>query len=52
VTAIVAGFVAGIFGGSNYQVSGPTGAMVVVLFPIIAQVGVSGLLAVGCFAGR
>jgi SulP family sulfate permease len=51
VTAIVAGFVAGIFGGSNYQVSGPTGAMVVVLFPIIAQVGVSGLLVVGCFAG-
>ncbi|HOW02012.1 MAG TPA: SulP family inorganic anion transporter, partial [Rhodoglobus sp.] len=30
VTAIVAGLVAAVFGGSNIQVSGPTGAMVVV----------------------
>ncbi|MTA33689.1 MAG: sodium-independent anion transporter [Actinobacteria bacterium] len=51
VTAIVAGLVAGLLGGSKYQVSGPTGAMVVVLFPIIAQVGMSGLLVVGVLAG-
>lgn len=51
VTAIVAGLVAGILGGSKYQISGPTGAMVVVLFPIIAQVGMPGLLAVGICAG-
>lgn len=51
VTAIVAGIIAGILGGSRYQVSGPTGAMVVVLFPIIAEVGMSGLLAVGVIAG-
>lgn len=51
VTAIVAGLVAGTLGGSKYQVSGPTGAMVVVLFPIIAQVGMSGLLVVGILAG-
>ena len=50
-TAIVAGLLAGIFGGSKYQVSGPTGAMVVVLYPIIAQVGMSGLFAVGLIAG-
>ena len=31
ITAIVAGLVAAVFGGSNIQVSGPTGAMVVVL---------------------
>ncbi|MFM6974313.1 MAG: SulP family inorganic anion transporter, partial [Agromyces sp.] len=37
-TAIVAGIVAGFFGGSNYQVSGPTGAMTVVLVPIVAVV--------------
>ena len=37
VTAIIAGLVAAIFGGSNVQVSGPTGAMVVVLVPIVAQ---------------
>ncbi|UOE43262.1 SulP family inorganic anion transporter [Agromyces larvae] len=47
VTAIVAGFVAAVFGGSNVQVSGPTGAMVVVLAPIIATHGV-GVLAVVC----
>ena len=39
VTAIVAGIVAGVFGGSNVQVSGPTGAMVVVLGPIVVSYG-------------
>jgi len=39
VTAIVAGIVAAVFGGSNIQVSGPTGAMVVVLGPIVASHG-------------
>ena len=33
VTAIVAGIVAAVFGGSHVQVSGPTGAMAVVLAP-------------------
>lgn len=47
VTAIVAGVVAAVFGGSNVQVSGPTGAMVVVLGPIVAQHG-AGVLAVVC----
>jgi len=39
VTAIVAGILAAVFGGSNVQVSGPTGAMVVVLVPIVATHG-------------
>ena len=39
VTAIVAGVVAAVVGGSNVQVSGPTGAMVVVLAPIVAESG-------------
>ncbi len=51
VTAIVAGILAAIFGGSNLQVSGPTGAMTVVLLPIVAQVGVGGVLVVGLLAG-
>lgn len=51
VTAIVAGFVAAIFGGSNLQVSGPTGAMTVVLLPIVAQFGAPGVLVVGLMAG-
>ncbi|GAA4902414.1 SulP family inorganic anion transporter [Tessaracoccus lubricantis] len=48
VTAIVAGIVAAIFGGSHLQVSGPTGAMTVVLLPVIAKhgLGVIPLLAI------
>ncbi|MEU2948764.1 SulP family inorganic anion transporter [Nocardiopsis alba] len=51
VTAIVAGFLAAVFGGSNLQVSGPTGAMTVVLVPIVALHGPSGVLMVGVMAG-
>jgi sulfate permease, SulP family len=51
VTAIVAGLVAAVFGGSNVQVSGPTGAMTVVLVPIVARYGVDGVFLVGLMAG-
>lgn len=50
-TAIVAGFVAAVFGGSNLQVSGPTGAMTVVLIPVVHRVGVEGALFAGLLAG-
>jgi SulP family sulfate permease len=39
VTAVVAGAVAAVFGGSQLQVSGPTGAMTVVLVPLVAARG-------------
>jgi len=51
VTAIIAGFIAAVFGGSNFQVSGPTGAMTVVLVPIVAKYGVESLIPLGFFAG-
>ena len=51
ITAIVAGILASIFGGSNLQVSGPTGAMTVVLLPVVHQFGVNGVLMVGLLAG-
>ena len=51
VTAIVAGLLAAVFGGSNVQVSGPTGAMVVVLLPIVATQGVGAIAAVTLLAG-
>lgn len=51
VTAVVAGLVAAVFGGSNLQVSGPTGAMTVVLVPIVAEFGPDGVLVVGVMAG-
>ncbi|MEU6586191.1 SulP family inorganic anion transporter [Nocardia sp. NPDC046763] len=50
-TAVIAGTVAAVFGGSRFQVSGPTGAMTVVLVPIFHQHGASGVLAVGLLAG-
>ncbi|MCW2133203.1 SulP family inorganic anion transporter [Arthrobacter sp. VKM Ac-2550] len=51
ITAIVAGIVAAVFGGSNVQVSGPTGAMVVVLAPVIALHGMQSLALVTIMAG-
>jgi len=51
ITAIVAGLVAAVFGGSNIQVSGPTGAMVVVLAPIVASHGVAAVAVVSVLAG-
>src|SRR5690606_8052777 len=51
ITAIVAGLIAAIFGGSNVQVSGPTGAMVVVLLPIVAMHGAGAIAVVSLLAG-
>src|ERR1700712_1309521 len=51
ITAIVAGALAAVFGGSNLQVSGPTGAMTVVLIPILHRFGVNGVLMVGLLGG-
>ena len=50
-TAIVAGVMAAVFGGSNFQISGPTGAMTVVLLPLVARYGVGALAPVGILAG-
>ncbi|MEY4990734.1 MAG: hypothetical protein RIS08_960 [Actinomycetota bacterium] len=51
VSAVIAGVLAAAFGGSRFQVSGPTGAMTAVLIPIVHQFGVSATLAVGFLAG-
>ena len=51
VTAIIAGFIAALFGGSNFQVTGPTGAMTVVLVPIVVNYGLSSLAIIGVGAG-
>jgi sulfate permease, SulP family len=50
-TAIVAGIVVGIFGGSLVQISGPTGAFIVILASITAQYGVAGLQIAAMIAG-
>lgn len=49
-TAIVAGFIAALFGGSRFQVSGPTGAMTVVLIPVINKYGISAIPVLGVMA--
>ncbi|TDO14795.1 SulP family sulfate permease [Mycobacterium sp. BK086] len=51
ITAVVAGLVAAVFGGSHVQVSGPTGAMAVVLAPIVAQHGIGSIALVTVLAG-
>ncbi len=50
-TAIIAGFIVGIFGGSRVQVAGPTGAFVVILANITARYGIDGLQIATLFAG-
>lgn len=51
ITAIVAGVIAAVFGGSHVQVSGPTGAMVVVLAPIVVTHGAPAIVIVTLMAG-
>jgi SulP family sulfate permease len=50
-TAVVAGSIAAVFGGSALQVSGTSGAMTVVLMPIMSAHGATGVLTVGLLAG-
>jgi SulP family sulfate permease len=50
-TAIVAGVVVSLFGGSRVQIAGPTGAFIVILAGVVAQFGVSGLLVATLMAG-
>src|SRR4051812_1595961 len=50
-TGIVAGLAVALFGGSRFQVAGPTGAFVPVLFSTVAQYGYSGLAVATMMAG-
>lgn len=51
VTAVVAGFMISLLGGSRVQIGGPTGAFVVVVFSVIAQHGYDGLILSTFIAG-
>lgn len=51
VTAVVAGIVAAVLGGSSFQVSGPTGAMAVVLAPVVASHGLGSVALVTVLGG-
>jgi len=51
ITAVFAGAAAGILGGSRVQISGPTGAFVVIVYGIIAEHGMGGLVLATFSAG-
>lgn len=50
-TAIIAGVICALLGGTRFQVTGPTAAFVVILVPIVHKYGLSGLLVAGMMAG-
>ena len=50
-TAIIAGFIISALGGSRVQIGGPTGAFIVVVYGIVQQYGVSGLVIATFIAG-
>ena len=51
VTAVVAGFLISALGGSRVQIGGPTGAFVVIVYGIVQQHGIDGLLVATVLAG-
>jgi SulP family sulfate permease len=51
ITAIVAGFIISLLGGSKVQIGGPTGAFIVIIYGIIQQYGISGLTVATLMAG-
>lgn len=51
ITAIVAGFLISIFGGSRFLIGGPTGAFIVIVAGIINQYGMQGLIIASIMAG-
>jgi SulP family sulfate permease len=50
-TAIIAGVICALLGGTRCQVTGPTAAFVVILVPIVTKFGFGGLLVAGLMAG-
>ncbi len=51
VTAVVAGFMISLLGGSKFQIGGPTGAFVVIIAGVVASFGFSGLVMCTLLAG-
>lgn len=51
ITAIVAGFIISFLGGSRVQIGGPTGAFIVILYAIVQEYGIDGLMISTMMAG-
>lgn len=50
-TAVIAGFLISVLGGSRVQIGGPTGAFIVIVYGIVQQFGVNGLIIATFLAG-
>jgi SulP family sulfate permease len=44
ITAVIAGFIISLLGGSRVQIGGPTGAFIVIVYAIVEQYGINGLI--------
>ncbi|MBR6496564.1 MAG: sodium-independent anion transporter, partial [Rikenellaceae bacterium] len=51
VTAIIGGFLISAFGGSDVQIGGPTGAFIIIIYGVIQQFGMAGLVVATVMAG-
>ncbi|WP_319589904.1 SulP family inorganic anion transporter [uncultured Draconibacterium sp.] len=51
ITAVVAGFLISLLGGSRVQIGGPTGAFIVIVYGIVQQYGINGLIISTVLAG-
>lgn len=51
ITAIIAGFLISVLGGSRVQIGGPTGAFIVIVYGIVQQYGIDGLIIATFMAG-
>lgn len=51
ITAIIAGFLISVFGGSRVQIGGPTGAFIIIIYNIVEKFGIDGLIVANIMAG-
>ena len=51
ITAIIGGFIVSLLGGSRVQIGGPTGAFIIIVYGIVQQYGVDGLMLATVMAG-
>lgn len=51
ITAIIGGFIVSFLGGSRVQIGGPTGAFIVIIYGIVQQYGIDGLMVATLMAG-
>lgn len=51
ITAIVAGLIVSVLGGSRVQIGGPTGAFIVIVYAVVQEFGVDGLIIATFMAG-